>query len=146
MKISKLFLPAFGILFFAASAFAQNSASEQFSSAKASPAYAVLVQHRANLADDLNNLQRMYMNRHPEVIRKQSEFFITELEMAKVLTMPQAKKSFLNEAYGELILSKITTENELKNSLTRFTPQHPTVIRIAEKLRAIEAEIVDYLR
>ena len=130
-------------LLLANSVSAQNTPSDAAQIVEKSPAVVVLASHRATLVSELNTLRSKFTETYHTVIRKKSELEITEREMVKILAMPKSQQMVLSEAYGKLVVRKITTETALVNLLRQYTLTSHRVLREANQLQAIEKELSD---
>lgn len=141
MKNLKLIGLLCSVLFLANFASAQDAFSVGSGMKEASPAYVVLASHKAQLASELENLRARYTATFPTVVSKQFELEITLREMAKVLVMPEAGKALLSDAYGKLLVRKITTEAALRDLFDRNTLTSLDVREKSHELQAIENEL-----
>ena len=145
MKNLKLLGLLFCTLLLTNFASAQSVVSDGSKPADLSPAYVALASHKSAVASELKNLLADYTAYSPNVLSKQFELEITEREIAKVLVMPETRKSLLSDSYGKLLVRKITTEAALRDLLREYTLTTPQVRGKSNELQAIENELATIL-
>jgi uncharacterized protein involved in exopolysaccharide biosynthesis len=145
MKTLNLLSLLLCLLLLTSSASAQSVSSNITKNVEASAAIVMLSSHRATIVSQLNTLKSRFTETHPTVVSKRSELEITQREMAKILAMPKSQQMLLNEAYGRLIVSKITTEAVLIDLIRDYTLSHPQLLKQANQLHEIEKELIQLL-
>lgn len=124
---------------------AQSSSFHGANTIGSSPAYIILASHKSKTVGELEKLLADYTAYSPQVLSKQFELEITQREMAKVLVTPETKKSLLSDAFGKLLVRKISSEASLRNLLKEFTFSTPQVREKSSELQAIENELAKIL-
>ena len=124
---------------------AQSETSNGSKPTDLSPAYVALASHKSAVASELKKLLADFTATSPNVLSKQFELEITQREIAKVLVMPETRKSLLSDSYGKLLVRKITTEAALRNLLVEYTLSTPQVRGKSNELLAIENELSEIL-
>ncbi len=108
------------------------------------PAFDELSLHLAKVKSELNSLLLEYQRQAPEVLVKQFELDLTQIEMAKISAMPEAKKPTLDFVYGKLLVRKIVAETDLQDAVMSYGVESTQAHKKVERLQAIEKEIAEF--
>lgn len=146
MKNLNLLVVLFCIMLLTGFASAQNNSVDGAQTVETTPAFTLLASHKSAVESELQKLLYNYTASHPKVLKKQFELDATEREMSQISTISEARFSRLTNAYGRLLIQKITEETNLRDLLESFTPQHPQLIEASEKLRATENKLSEKLQ
>lgn len=131
---------------FVAAASVPQSAGEFTNDPKTTPAYSVLVLHKAAIEADLADLSSKLTNDSMGVRAKRFELDAISREMERMRSVAHESVPKLSNAYGNLILSKVALEVELNGLLNNYTPEYPDVKRKRAELAALEREIDNLLK
>jgi uncharacterized protein involved in exopolysaccharide biosynthesis len=131
---------------FVAAGPAPQSAGGSSNDPKASPAYAVLVLRKAAVEADLADLSSKFTDGSRDIRAKRLELNSLIREMETMQKVGRNNVPRLSNAYGNLILSKVSLEVELEDLLGRLTPEHPGVKKKRVELDALTREIEKLLR
>ena len=109
------------------------------------PAFDELALHKKKIKSELNSLLLEWTQDSPNVLNKQFELEITQLEMTKVLAMPESQKPLLTFVYGKLLVRKVIAESELQYAVLNNGVESTQARKKVMKLQAMEKEISKFL-
>lgn len=142
-------LAAFVLTFaasFAVVGHTRQSAKGAQGDARVTSAYRVLILRKAAVEAELTDLSRKFTSRHPDVRRKRFELSAIGLEMEKLRATGKRLLPKLSDAYGNLLLRKVTLKVGLNDLLGNFSPQHPEVLKTRAELLSLDLELENILR
>lgn len=125
---------------------AQQQTQPQQVAAKATPAYAELVNRKVEVEADYKELLVDYTEENPKVKIKKAELTSINLELAKITVMDASMIQKLTASFGKLLLRKIELEREVHELQLKFSEEHPSVIKAKEKVAVLDQEIQKILQ
>ncbi len=108
---------------------------------KDTPAFVKLNLHRIKIETELTDLKTKYLERHPEVVAKNTELQVTKHALEQLLLYKQIPLDKFGNNMAELLIKKILTETALLNLKRITTETHPDFIAKSSELKIITKEI-----
>ncbi len=108
---------------------------------KDTPAFVKLNLHRIKIETELTDLKTKYLERHPEVVAKNTELQVTKHALEQLLLYKQIPLDKFGNNMAELLIKKILTETALLNLKRINTETHPDFVAKSSELKIITKEI-----
>jgi uncharacterized protein involved in exopolysaccharide biosynthesis len=131
--------------FIAAGSAAAQSAEGCGGDPRTTHAYAALVIRESAAGAELSDLSTRLTSESRAVRAKRFELGVIAREMEAMRRVGCANLPKLSGAYGNLVLTRVSLEVELKDLLDGFTPDYPAVKKKRVQLAALEREMENIL-
>ena len=112
---------------------------------RASPAYAELLLHKAELESTLESLLVDYNEEYPKVKDLRAESTLLNAEILRLMAVKPADAGKLTLALGRLMLRKVELETELNTLRQQYKDDHPDVRKLKRKIDVFESAIREIL-
>jgi hypothetical protein len=134
------------VVLFAITGFSQAKPKLEFSSFKATPAFAEIILKKADVEAEYEALLIDYTEEYPKVKENKLALRLLLIEIEKLSKLEASQMPKLTLALGKLIVRKVEAEVELKALLVEYDEKNRDVLRARKKLQIYEKAIAEIMK
>ena len=112
---------------------------------KDTPVFIKLNSYRIKTETELRDLKKIYLERHPDVVAKNSELQVIKNTLEQLSLYKQIPLDTFGDNLAELLMKKVQTEAALVKLKNIYSEKHPDYVAKNSELKIITQEVKTFL-